>query len=455
MAEPETPTEPETHTPAEQEQEQEPEPEPEPEPDDPELVKPTIATETVVPVLSQKCDAVQQLCAKLGFGAADEKEMRAPCGFVALSVARWLTSPPVAAQLTAACATGWPAVTAALAPLSTEATLLPLLENTIAEVLPLRAEYVMTHEEEFPEEEQREAYRRGLVGAFEISHWLRRHGNAQCGTVRNVQCGTSAAERVRFWSDLTALEADASALAIEKAWVREEGEDRPSSVDFLVETVAAASHPGGDGGYRHQTPAEWAAGGPVSGTALIVDSWGHYSVLLYLVLADGPVMVLLDSMAVAEAELPTPQGEALLLALAADPRRPAVAPSGKPVVIPALVMQLSPERAAALAADTRPDSPGGISPSVGLRLRAFGVSPTLPAVEIDGEILLDEEEERDGQQLLSPSPLMPHLQRPTPGNVPVDGLLAAVSPAEAGPGPELASLVRKGASGVQLSFQKA
>ena len=33
--------------------------------------------------------------------------------------------------------------------------------------------------------------------------------------MRNVQCGVSVAERVRFWSDLAALDADASLSVVD------------------------------------------------------------------------------------------------------------------------------------------------------------------------------------------------------------------------------------------------
>ena len=53
-------------------------------------------------------------------------------------------------------------------------------------------------------------------------------------------------------------------------------------------------------------------------TPLIIDSWGHYSVLLYIVVApnEQPMLVLLDSLSVSETELPTPHGETLLHVIA-------------------------------------------------------------------------------------------------------------------------------------------
>ena len=69
--------------------------------------------------------------------------------------------------------------------------------------------------------------------------------SATLGFLRNLQCGASdAGSKARFWADFSALEGDASALTIEREWVREEGlgptealQCRPGSVDFLVETV--------------------------------------------------------------------------------------------------------------------------------------------------------------------------------------------------------------------------
>ena len=410
----------------------EPEPEPEPEP-----------CEMLVPVLSQKTDAVQQLCLRWGFGPPSAKSIRAPCGLVALSVARWLASPPVAEQLTAACSEGGgglETVLKLLAPAQTEELLLPLLERTCAEVLPAREEYIATHAEEFKDEDARESYRRGLVGGFEVSVWLQQLGShaaaahaepaatgdaaaadadgagtdraagpvsAPIGFLRHVQCGSSDANRKRFWSDFNALDlssepppadaaigADSSsnihmtmrstaaaasggAMAIERDYVRQEGlpsqggaepqllQCQPGSVDFLVETIhpittvaTVATNTGTDtdtsglGQGQGQMPAlqtidEWVAAergararaspGGRRAFVFVMESelhrgnktrhhyycsWGHYSVLLLLLLnraeAEGeqhregeemvPTLLLLDSMPVDD--LPTAQGKA-------------------------------------------------------------------------------------------------------------------------------------------------
>lgn len=174
---------------------------------------------------------------------------------------------------------------------------------------------------------------------------------------RLLACTRSdAGSKARFWPDFSTLEGDASALTIEREWVMEEGlgppaalQCRSSSVDFLIETMGAAvsTHAistqldfwgvdvvtyclcfQGSGRPVLQTVVEWAAAGPRSGMVFISDSdthrgnktrhhytcsWGHVSVLLYVVLEDGPALIVLDSMPVDE--LPTPHGKALLAAL--------------------------------------------------------------------------------------------------------------------------------------------
>jgi len=275
------------------------------------------ARERVLPVLPQKAAAVQELCKSHTFGDAGA-DVVAPCGLVAISVARWLAD-DAHATLDAAAQAGWAALETALAPLQQEDVLLPEISRTADEVLPLRETYAQRHPDEFSDDASRDSHLRGLIQPHEISAWLRSHCcDCPVAFMRNVQCGVSAAERVRFWSDLAALDADASLSAAERQWVREEGERDPS-VDFLIETSTSGGNSGEEpGGFELQTVEEWLATSPRSGTPLIIDSWGHYSVLLYIVVApnEQPMLVLLDSLSVSEGELPTPHGETLLSAVA-------------------------------------------------------------------------------------------------------------------------------------------
>ena len=274
-------------------------------------------TERVLPVLSQKTAAVQELVKSHTFGEAGA-EMVAPCGLVSIAVSRWIAA-LAAAELDVACKSGWAAVEAALAPLAGEVALLPVIDRTAGEVLPRRDDYAAAHADELADDTARDAHRRGLIQPHEISAWLR-SDHASDGSVvfmRNVQCGKSAAERVRFWPDLAALDADATLSAAEREWVREEGENDPS-IDFLIETSASTEPVG----FRLQTVDAWLSTRPRSGTPLILDGWGHYSVLVYLAVGEGKAsLVLLDSMPVSAGELPTPQGQTLLDAIARMPER--------------------------------------------------------------------------------------------------------------------------------------
>ena len=101
--------------------------------------------ERLVKVLNQKCPAVQSLCVRTGFGEAGANVV-APCGLVAIAVSRWLATPAVRGQLITACrAGGRDSLEAALAPLQMAEVLLPLLQRTAEEILPLRAEFVSAH----------------------------------------------------------------------------------------------------------------------------------------------------------------------------------------------------------------------------------------------------------------------------------------------------------------------
>eukprot|EP01043_Picozoa_sp_COSAG02_P065169 COSAG02_NODE_9751_length_2120_cov_4.115784_1_plen_432_part_00 len=333
----------------------EPEPEPEPErerplqPKRPELMKAASSAgeqrEVLVPVLSQKNDAVQQLCVRWGFGPPSATSIRAPCGLMAVAVARWLASASISSRLAAACADGGgglPTVMQVLAPLQSEEVLLPLLDRTAAELLPRREQYIEAHPDEFESEDAQQSYRRGLVGPFEISSWLRDLPSAAVVApvvfLRNVQCGPSAEDRPsarRIWSDFATLNQDKTVLAIERDYVKTEGttpmrelqlpiprlpelQCRPASVRFLVESVSPSTSEeavtlGGQGVSeprpRHtvQTLEEWLLSGlttgvqvgrrPQCGTVIVVESethrgsktqhhyhcsWGHFAVLLYL-----------------------------------------------------------------------------------------------------------------------------------------------------------------------------
>ena len=298
------------------------EPEPEPEP----LVAHR-QREILVPVLSQKVDAVQKLCVRWGFGPPSASSIRAPCGLMAIAVARWLASASVAPHLVAAAngGGGLPTVLELLRPLETEELLLPLLDRTAAELLPRREQYIASHAHEFNGDEARQAYRRGLVAPFEVSSWVRNLTAAAVVApvvfMRHVQCGQSAedmASAKRFWLDFDALEQDETAMAIERDYVRTEGTSaatavhdsqlsdsraglqcRPSSVRFLVESDAppatdgapAVDEPGTLGApepkSRHevQTLEEWLLSGstvragtrrrPKSGTVLLIEAETH------------------------------------------------------------------------------------------------------------------------------------------------------------------------------------
>jgi hypothetical protein len=229
-----------------------------------------------------------------------------------------------------------------LAPLQSEELLLPLLDRTAAEILPRREQYIQAHPEEFEGEDARQSYRRGLVGPFEISSWLRDLPSAAVVApvvfLRHVQCGPSAEDRPsarRFWSDFNTLDQDETVLAIERDYVKMEGttpicepqlpkpqlpelQCRPTTVRFLVESVSpSTSEEAATLGrqvttepnlmHRVQTLEEWLLSGltvgarvgrrPQGGTVIVVESethrgsktrhhyhcsWGHFAVLLYL-----------------------------------------------------------------------------------------------------------------------------------------------------------------------------
>jgi hypothetical protein len=336
--------------------------------------------EVLVPVLSQKNDAVQQLCVRWGYGPPSATSIRAPCGLMAVAVARWLASASIAPRLVSACADGGgglPTVLELLAPLQSEEVLLPLLDCTAAEILPRREQYIEAHPEEFEGEEARQSYRRGLVGPFEISSWLRNLAPADLvGPVvfmRHVQCGPSPEDRPsagRFWSDFDALNQDETVLATEREYVTMEAvseplqlpeslprlQCRPTSDRFLVESISPSENEGtvtlcAQGAteptplHGVQTLEEWLLSSstvgaqvrsrPQSGTVIVVESethrgsqtrhhyhcsWGHFAVLLYLDLGpdgsdkgDGSTLLLLDSMPVDD--LPTPPAKAVFEAL--------------------------------------------------------------------------------------------------------------------------------------------
>eukprot|EP01052_Picozoa_sp_SAG31_P038744 SAG31_NODE_5232_length_2659_cov_1.977734_1_plen_535_part_00 len=289
--------------------------------------------ECVVPIISQKSAEVQGLCRRLGFGEPCA-EVVAPCGLVATAVVRWLELPAVKLQLSAACRQGGhAALLAALGPLQSPAVVLPLLESVAAEVLHRRTEYIAENPDEFADQAARDAYQRGLVQPFEIRDCLCRNPRAKdVAVIRNVLWGPSTADRVRFWPSLAEVEADSSLRSDERGWLLEEKEilsaaADPSMVDFLVESV--------DRDPRNelannslQTLQEWAAAIPHDvgqTTSLLLDTWGHYSVLLVAVTAtaqrgdpsSGSVeLFLLDSLPTAETDLPTPQGETIFARLA-------------------------------------------------------------------------------------------------------------------------------------------
>ena len=111
------------------------------------------ARERVLPVLPQKAAAVQELCKSHTFGDAGA-DVVAPCGLVAISVARWLAD-DAHATLDAAAQAGWAALETALAPLQQEDVLLPEISRTADEVLPLRETYAQRHPDEFSDDASR------------------------------------------------------------------------------------------------------------------------------------------------------------------------------------------------------------------------------------------------------------------------------------------------------------
>jgi hypothetical protein len=322
------------------------------------------------PMMNQKDAAVQELCRGAGFGPM-ASECVAPCGLVALAVAKYIASSSSvgaggeARAAVPVCFSSWSDVDECLGPLSHPAVLLPLLEETITDILSRRQAHIDENREgefgaevnggEQDAEERKEGYRRGLVGPFEISAWLRRNSHLPVLFLRNVQCGYSAAGVIRWGA--TEEDMGADLFQIEKEWVREETpfRDPNGGVDFLIESAFAgfrhrrsspiesrgeggsleaeatcgssvtksvktahrdASHRGEENKapYVLRTPEKWALNaaaelfsraddGRKSAVPIIVDDWGHFAVLLPVIVAGRPGIARIDS-------LPPPPSEA-------------------------------------------------------------------------------------------------------------------------------------------------
>jgi hypothetical protein len=88
--------------------------------------------------------------------------------------------------------------------------------------------------------------------------WLRTQSSeGSCGVpvvfMRNIQCGRSAAGRVRFWRDYEALVEDSGLLSVERRWVQEEAvvmaedEEGSTKIHSRLQPRASevcATHPG-------------------------------------------------------------------------------------------------------------------------------------------------------------------------------------------------------------------